>query len=268
MAVVENRFVCDLAKPVQAQALKGNVFSLDNLGSRLSVLIYENGQPATISGSITANCILPDGSTVNVNGSLITENGGSKAYIDVPQGCLLIPGILKIAIKCTSSSVITTLAAIVANVYMTKTDNVITPSQQIINDWNAEISAAIATQNAAITTQDGKIDDLKSAIDAMTNPVALTDWESGSYNVSTGADISSTTYIRNQLLFGVSTGIVNVNCDNGYLFLPRAWDANGTYLGTLQTNGTFSTSGTNYQMCSSFYCGAGRPSSDRTRRGR
>jgi lysophospholipase L1-like esterase len=145
MAVVENRFVCDLKRPVQAQALKGNVFSLDNLGSRLSVLIYDNGQPATISGSITANCILPDGSTVNVNGGLTTENGGSKAYVDVPQSCLLITGILKIAIKCTSSSVVTTLAAIVANVYMTKTDNVITPSQQIIDDWNAEISAALAT---------------------------------------------------------------------------------------------------------------------------
>jgi len=164
MAVVENRFVCDLSKPVQAQALKGNVFSLDNLGSRLSVLIYNNGQPATISGSVTANCILPDGSTVNVNGGLTTENGSSKAYVDIPQSCLLIHGILKIAIKCTSSSVITTLAAIVANVYMTKTDNVITPSQQIINDWNAEISAAIATQNAAIANQDTKINDLKSAL--------------------------------------------------------------------------------------------------------
>jgi len=169
MAVVENRFVCDLSKPVQAQALKGNVFSLDNLGSRLSVLIYNNGQPATISGSVTANCILPDGSTVNVNGGLTTENGNSKAYVDIPQSCLLIPGILKIAIKCKSSSVITTLAAIVANVYMTKTDNVITPSQQIINDWNAEISAAIATQNAAIANQDTKINDLKSALSEHTD---------------------------------------------------------------------------------------------------
>lgn len=176
MAVVENRFVCDLSKPVQAQALKGNVFSLDNLGSRLSVLIYDNGQPATISGSVTANCILPDGSTVNINGGLTTENGGSKAYVDVPQSCLLIPGILKIAIKCTSSSVITTLAAIVANVYMTKTDNVITPSQQIITDWNAEISAAIATQNAAIANQDTKINDLKSALSLYNSRDVLADF--------------------------------------------------------------------------------------------
>lgn len=157
MALIENRFVCDLSKPVQAQVLKGNVFSLDNLGSRLSVLIYDNGQPATISGTITGNCILPDGSTVNISGGLTSENESSKAYVDVPQSCLLIPGILKIAIKCTSSSVITTLAAIVANVYMTKTDNVITPSQQVITDWNAEITANLANQNAEISV-------LKSAL--------------------------------------------------------------------------------------------------------
>ena len=170
MAVVENRFVCDLSKPVQAQALKGNVFSLDNLGSRLSVLIVNNGVPATISGSVTANCILPDGSTVNVNGTLTTENGGSKAYVDIPQGCLLIPGILKIAIKCTSSSVITTLAAIVANVYMTKTDNVITPSQQLITDWNAEISSAIATQNATIESHGSQITAINNKIGNTTLP--------------------------------------------------------------------------------------------------
>ena len=177
MAVVENRFVCDLSKPVQAQALKGNVFSLDNLGSRLSVLIYNNGQPANISGSVTASCILPDGSTVNVNGSLTTENGGSKAYVDVPQSCLLIPGILKIAIKCTSSSVITTLAAIVANVYMTKTDNVITPSQQIIDDWNAEISSAIGAQDAKILAIETKIGDTTLPTTAQTLTGAIAEHE-------------------------------------------------------------------------------------------
>lgn len=177
MAVVENRFVCDLSKPVQAQALKGNVFSLDNLGSRLSVLIYNNGQHATISGSITANCILPDGSTVNINGVLTTENGGSKAYVDVPQSCLLIPGILKIAIKCTSSSVITTLAAIVANVYMTKTDNVITPSQQIIDDWNAEISSAIGTQDAKILAIETEIGNTALPTTAQTLTGAIAEHE-------------------------------------------------------------------------------------------
>ena len=215
MAVIENRFVCDLSKPVQAQALKGNVFSLDNAGSRISVLIYNNGQPATISGSITANCILPDGSTVNVNGSLTTEGDGSKAYVDIPQSCLLITGILKIAVKCTSSGVITTLAAIVANVYMTKTDNVITPSQQIITDWNAEISAAIAMQDAAIATQDGKIADLKSALSAETYNLwtgdpsysftrrerIYIDLPAGTYTISAYVTTDDTSYTKSVVVF-------------------------------------------------------------------
>ena len=197
MAVIENKFVCDLSSPVQAQVLKGNVFSLDNFGSRISVLVYNNGQPATISGTITANCILPDGSTVNVNGTLTTENGGSKAYVDIPQGCLLIPGILKIAVKCTSSSVITTLAAIVANVYVTKTDNVITPSQQIIDDWNAEISAAIAAQDAEISAQGTKIDELESALNAVTafNILDNAVWEQNYYyDKSSGAKTYHSNY--------------------------------------------------------------------------
>ena len=164
MAMITSWFDCDLQKAVQVQTLNGNVFSLDNNGSRIAVRIFDGGAKTTVSGSVTANCILPDGSTVNVNGTLTTVNSQSVAYIDVPQSCLLIPGWLKITIKLTDSSVITTLAAIITNVYRTKTDNVITPSQQIISDWNAEISTAIGNQNAAIAAQDTKIESLKSAI--------------------------------------------------------------------------------------------------------
>ena len=164
MAKIETWLNCDLQKAVQAQALTGNVFSQDNNGNRILVRIFNGGQKATVSGSVTANCILADGSTVNVNGTLTSADGQSVAYVDIPQGVLLVPGTLKIAIKLTDSGAITTLAAIVTTVYQTKTDNVITPSQQIINDWNAEISAAIATQDAAIANQDTKIDDLKSAL--------------------------------------------------------------------------------------------------------
>ncbi len=164
MAKIEAWLSCDLKKPVQVQGLSGNVFSMDNNGSRINVRIYDNGEKTTVSGSVTANCILADGSTINVNGSLTTDNGQSVAYVDIPQSCLLVPGPIRIAIKLTASGVITTLAAVVTTVYRTQTDIVITPSAQIITDWNAEISAAIATQNATIANQDTKINDLKSAI--------------------------------------------------------------------------------------------------------
>ena len=171
MAKIEAWLSCDLKKPVQVQGLSGNVFSMDNNGSRINVRIYDNGEKTTVSGSVTANCILADGSTINVNGSLTTDNGQSVAYVDIPQSCLLVPGPIRIAIKLTASGVITTLAAVVTTVYRTQTDIVITPSAQIITDWNAEISAAIATQNATIANQDTKINDLKSALGANTDNI-------------------------------------------------------------------------------------------------
>lgn len=219
MAIVENKFVCDLSKPVQAQVLKGNVFSLDNLGSRISVLIKDNGTPATISGTMSGNCILPDGSTVNISGGLTTENGGSKAYVDIPQSCLLIPGVLKIAVKCTSSSVITTLAAIVANVYMTKTDNVITPSQQIITDWNAEISASLANQDA-------EIDSLKSAIKY------IGELKSG-YIKYTNGEVTSPSGSRKHAEFPVCPGIIVTyyyTYGAEYNFGLCFYDANGLFI--------------------------------------
>lgn len=164
MAKIESWLHCDLKKAVQVQELKGNVFSLDNNGSRIRVKIFSDGEKATVSGTVTAKCILADDSTVNVNGSLATVDGQSVASVDIPQGCLLVPGTIRIAIKLTDSSVITTLAAVISTVYRTSTDNVITPSAQIIADWNQEISDALAAQDAQIEIQDGKIDDLKSAI--------------------------------------------------------------------------------------------------------
>ena len=168
MAKIETYFDCDLKKAVQVQPLNGNVFSLDNNGNRIGVRIFDNGVKTTVTGTVTGRAILADNSTVNLNGGLTTVNGQSVAYVDVPQGALLIPGTIKITIQLTASGVITTLAAILSTVYQTKTDNVITPSAQVIADWNAEISSAIQTQNAtiasAIATQDAQISDLKSAL--------------------------------------------------------------------------------------------------------
>ena len=178
MAKIESYFNCDLKKAVQVQVLSGNVFSMDNNGNRICVRIFNDGEKATVTGSVSGRCILADGSTVNVSGGLTTANGQSVAYVDIPQGCLLIPGTLKITIQLTDSGVITTLAAILTTVYQTKTDNVITPSQQIINDWNAAISSALGAQDAQIsalstaltaeaTARQNADNDLKSAFEAL-----------------------------------------------------------------------------------------------------
>ena len=151
MAKVETWVKCDLKKAVQVQSLNGNVFSLDNNGNRICVQMFYGGEKVIVTGAVSADCILPDGSTVSIaTGMLVTENNQSVAYVDIPQGVLLIPGILKITIRLTASGVVATIAAIIATVYQTKTDNEITPSQQAITDWNAEIANAIGDQNAVI----------------------------------------------------------------------------------------------------------------------
>ena len=145
MAKVKSWFNCDLQHAVQVQALNGNVFSMDNNGNQICVRIFDGGEKAVISATVTARCILADGSTVNLNGSLTSVNSQSVAVVDIPQSVLLIPGTLKISVQLTSSSVVATIAAIITTVYATKTDNVITPSSQVISDWNAEISAQLAS---------------------------------------------------------------------------------------------------------------------------
>ena len=47
MAKITSWFNCDLQKAVHVQTLGGNVFSLDNLGSRISVRIFDGEEKAT-----------------------------------------------------------------------------------------------------------------------------------------------------------------------------------------------------------------------------
>ena len=61
MARTECWFEQDLKSPVQVRAINGNVFSLDNNGTLVGVKVFDDGEPATLSGSVTGYCILADG---------------------------------------------------------------------------------------------------------------------------------------------------------------------------------------------------------------
>ena len=146
MAKVECWFKQDLKKPVKVQTLNGSVFTLDNVGSLIGVEVYSDGEAVTLTGTVNGYVILPDETTVSVAGTR-SEN---KAYIALPQSALAYPGFIRIAIKLTNSSEITTLLAVVATVAKSRTDTLITPSSQIITDWSQQISAAMqAVEDAA-----------------------------------------------------------------------------------------------------------------------
>ena len=139
MALVETWLNCELTEPVKVHYLKGNVFSMDSLGNRIGVNVYKNGEPATLSGSVNGYCVLSSGATVPVVGVRLNNT----VYIDLIQDCYAIPGPISIAIKLTDGDTITTLACIVANVYLSRTDQMITPGQSIIDDWTEQITAVL-----------------------------------------------------------------------------------------------------------------------------
>lgn len=161
MARIETWYKQDLKRPVKVQTLMGNVFTLDNVGSLIGVEVFSDGVEETLTGAANGYCILPDGTTISVPGT----RSGNKAYILLPQSVLAYPGLLKITVKLTNGNEITTLLAVIATVARSRTDAIITPSQQIITDWSQQIAAEMQAVEDASAAQDAKISDLKSAID-------------------------------------------------------------------------------------------------------
>lgn len=144
MAVINTNLVCDLQNAVKVQYLDGNIFSQDNQGNVINVTVLDGGEPATLSGTISANIIRADGGTVAATGGTITDN---VASITLPAAAYAIPGVVSIVIKNTVSSVVTTIAAIVANVYQSSTDTVVDPGTIIpsIQTLISSIETAVAS---------------------------------------------------------------------------------------------------------------------------
>lgn len=141
MAIAETWFNCDLKKPIIVHQMNGNVFSHDDGGSLIGVNVFSDGEPVTLSGTVNGYCIIPDGSTIAIAGT----RSGNKAFITLPKSVLLLSGMINIVIKLTDNNVVTTLAAIVSSVFKTRTDISVTPSQQTIDDWEAQITSTLAT---------------------------------------------------------------------------------------------------------------------------
>ena len=123
MARIETWFNQDLKKPVKVQYLDGNVFSADNQGNLIGVNIFDNGSPASISGTVSASIVRADGATVFTTGSI----SGNKASVVLPEQAYYVPGVISIVIKLTTNSVVTTLCAVVSNVYQSETSSIVDP---------------------------------------------------------------------------------------------------------------------------------------------
>lgn len=141
MATIVTDLHCDLTQNVKPQFLHGNLFSQDNAANTINVHVFNDGEPATLGGSISANVIRSDGATVAVSGAI----DGNKAYIILPQACYAVPGVIKIIVKNTENTTVTTIAAVVANVYASSTDAIVDPGTLV-----PSVAALIAQIEAAV----------------------------------------------------------------------------------------------------------------------
>ena len=155
MARIETWYKQDLTQPVSVHYLDGNVFSQDNQGNLLGAHIFNNGAPASLSGSVSASIIRADGKTVAASGVL----SNNDVYVLLPESAYYVPGLISVVIKLTTGGVVTTLCAIVANVYQSTTDTIVDPGTILpsIASLISEIDSAIASIPADYSSLWGSI---------------------------------------------------------------------------------------------------------------
>ena len=147
MAVFETWLDCDLQKPVEVKALKGNIFSADAQSNKISVRILDGGQAASVSGTVSGFVIRNDGATVIIDGTL-TNN---VASIVLPASAYTIVGTISICIRLISGNVKTVVGACTGYVYQTSTDTIVDPGHIIpsLDELLAKIAACEAATTAA-----------------------------------------------------------------------------------------------------------------------
>lgn len=143
MAVIETWFEQDLQKPVKVHYIDGNLFSHNGNGNRIGVVVTNNGEPVTLTGSVSGYAVLADGTTVPCTGT----RSGNKASILVPAAAYS-PGSILISIFLTDGTTVTTLAALSSSVIMARTGNQIDPGS-VVTDWTNTINAAMQSVETA-----------------------------------------------------------------------------------------------------------------------
>ena len=171
------RFTQDLTQDVKVRQCGTLVFNADNEANVIEVELLDNGQAATIIGSVSCAVICSDGSTVPVtNGTY----DGNVVTVTLTGDCGVIPGPIGVGIQIVDNGVKATIFKAIYNVELYETTNVVDPNSRItlsVGDLIAAIDDAVnllAISSVHIT---------KSGTDS----VAITDAANG-----VGMDVSAT----------------------------------------------------------------------------
>ena len=146
MARIETWVNQDLKQPVKMIYPKGNFFEDDDSGNLVGVRVFNEGLPFSLSGSCIGYCILANGVSIPINGSL-SEN---TASVVIPPSAYTVPGPIVVILKVVNGLTTTTLAAICTTVIGIG-NNVSDPSAAVIAEWTAQINATLsALENGAV----------------------------------------------------------------------------------------------------------------------
>ena len=78
--------------------------------NKIGVSVVDNGEPVTLIGSVRANIIEPDGTTLTVDGS----KSNNQAWVVLPDAVYSQHGQISVFLKMVNGSEIATLAGVVA----------------------------------------------------------------------------------------------------------------------------------------------------------
>ena len=99
------------------ERIRGQVFSQDSGANKIGVRVTKNGLPVTLTGSVKAWVIKPDGSTIEIDGS----KSNNTAWVVLSSSAYSVVGNIKVAIRLINDSQVTTLGVVEAHVYQSTT---------------------------------------------------------------------------------------------------------------------------------------------------
>lgn len=164
MSVIQTWFGQDLQKAVKVNHIDGNLFSHNGNGNSIGVRVYNDGEPVTLTGTVSGYVITSDGSTVPCVGA----RSGNEATITIPPAAYQ-PGNAFITIFLTDGSTVTTLCAAQTTVLQARTGSQVSPGS-VVTDWTQTINAAMQSVEDAAENLGGII---ATPYASLTYPVPL-----------------------------------------------------------------------------------------------
>ena len=164
----ETWFKADLRHAPQLQTLHGLTFTGDDKGSRVGVIVTDDGEAATLSGAVLGYAIRPDGNTVVITGA----RADNRAWVDLPEAALAYPGQIQLVIRLVDGDEKATLCAVAAGVLRTVSGDPVDPGEVVpdleellarIDDMQrgtAAANQAAGAANTAASNADAKAADL------------------------------------------------------------------------------------------------------------